>query len=127
MGARLGSGSRRRGVARRCLEAIMAEKFGIKALDDLIKSAEKSFGRGILMQADGTAIEQNVETISTGSFALDRCLGIRGLPKGRIIEIYGPEASGKTTLALSVIAQAQKQGAIVAFVDAEHALDLKYA
>ena len=109
------------------LEAIMAEKFGIKALDDLIKSAEKTFGRGILMAADGPAVVQDIETISTGSFALDRCLGIGGLPKGRIIEIYGPESSGKTTLALSVIAQAQKQGAIAAFVDAEHALDLKYA
>ncbi len=100
---------------------------GLKALDDLIHSAEKSFGRGILMAADGAVVEQGVEVIPTGSFALDRCLGIGGLPKGRIIEIYGPESSGKTTMALSAIAQAQKQGAIAAFVDAEHALDLKYA
>ena len=100
---------------------------GLKALDDLIHSAEKTFGRGILMAADGEAVEKNIEVIPTGSFALDRCLGIHGLPKGRIIEIYGPESSGKTTMALAAIAQAQKQGAIAAFVDAEHALDLKYA
>ena len=104
----------------------MAEKFGIKALDDLIKSIEKAFGRGILMPADGAALEA-VEVIPTGSFLLDRALGIGGLPKGRIIEIYGPEASGKTTMALAAVAQAQRQGGIVAYVDAEHALDLKYA
>ncbi|MFZ4577110.1 MAG: recombinase RecA [Myxococcota bacterium] len=104
----------------------MAEKFGIKAIDDLIKAIEKAFGRGILMPADGDVVEQ-VDVIPTGSFSLDRALGIGGLPKGRIIEIYGPEASGKTTLALSAIAQAQKQGAVAAFIDAEHALDLKYA
>ena len=100
---------------------------GLKALDDLIHSAEKSFGRGILMAADGEAVEQGVEVVPTGSFALDRCLGIGGLPKGRIIEVFGPESSGKTTMALSAIAQAQKQGQIAAFVDAEHALDLRYA
>jgi recombination protein RecA len=105
----------------------MADKFGIKALDDLIKSAEKTFGRGILMAADGPAVDQGVEAIPTGSFALDRCLGIGGVPKGRIVEIYGPESSGKTTMALSILAQAQRQGQVAAFVDAEHALDLKYA
>ncbi len=105
----------------------MADKFGIPALDDLIRSVEKAFGRGTLMQANGDAVEQGIETIPTGSFALDRALGIGGLPKGRIIEIYGLESSGKTTMALSAIAQAQKQGAIAAFVDAEHALDLRYA
>ncbi len=105
----------------------MAEKFGIKALDDLIRSAEKSFGKGILMQADGAVVQKDIEILPTGSFAIDRCLGVGGLPKGRIIEIYGPEASGKTTLALSAVAQAQAQGAVAAFVDAEHALDLRYA
>ena len=105
----------------------MADKFGIPALDDLIRSVEKAFGRGTLMQANGDAVDKTIETIPTGSFALDRALGIGGLPKGRIIEIYGLESSGKTTMALSAIAQAQKQGAIVAFVDAEHALDLRYA
>jgi len=105
----------------------MADKFGIKAIDDLIKAVEKSFGRGILMPADGPAVEQGVEVISTGSFALDRALGIGGLPRGRIVEIYGPESSGKTTMALSAIAQAQQGGAVVAYIDAEHALDLKYA
>ncbi|MSQ83732.1 MAG: recombinase RecA [Myxococcales bacterium] len=105
----------------------MASKFGIAAIDDLIKAIEKSFGRGTLMAANGEAVEQGVAVTPSGSFALDRALGIGGIPKGRIIEIYGPEASGKTTMALSVVAQAQKSGGIVAFVDAEHALDLRYA
>jgi recombination protein RecA len=72
-------------------------------------------------------MDTTIDVIPTGSFALDRCLGVGGVPKGRIIEIYGPESSGKTTLALSIIAQAQKQGAVAAFVDADHTLDLKYA
>jgi recombination protein RecA len=105
----------------------MASKGPLSAIEDLIKSVERAFGRGTLMAADGDAVEQGIEVISTGSFALDRALGIGGLPRGRIIEIYGPEASGKTTMALSALAQAQKQGAVCAFVDAEHALDLKYA
>jgi recombination protein RecA len=105
----------------------MAEKFGIKSLDALIESAERAFGRGILMPAEGSAVDQTVDVIPTGSFALDRILGVGGVPKGRIIEIYGPASSGKTTLALSVVAQAQKQGAVAAFVDVDHTLDLKYA
>ena len=105
----------------------MKDKTVSKALDDLIKSVEKAFGRGMVMQADGPAVDQGIETISTGSFALDRALGIHGVPKGRIVEIYGPESSGKTTMALSIVAQAQKAGAVAAFIDAEHALDLKYA
>ena len=109
------------------MELKMADKFGIPALDDLIRSVEKAFGRGILMPANGEAVEKGIEVIPTGSFSLDRALGVGGLPKGRIIEIYGLESSGKTTLALSIIAQAQKQGAVAAFVDAEHALDLRYA
>jgi recombination protein RecA len=79
------------------------------------------------MAADGEAIEQNIDVVPSGSFALDRALGIGGVPKGRIIEIYGPESSGKTTMALSIVAQAQRQGGVAAFVDAEHALDLRYA
>ncbi len=105
----------------------MAITFGIQAISDLIRSVEKAFGRGTLMAADGDAVEQGIDVIPTGSFALDRALGIGGVPKGRIIEIYGPEASGKTTMALAVVAQAQRQGGLAAFVDAEHALDLRYA
>jgi recombination protein RecA len=105
----------------------MANKNPIPLVDDLIRSVEKAFGRGILMAANGDAVDRDTEAIPTGSFALDRSLGIGGLPKGRIIEIYGPESSGKTTMALSAIAQAQKAGALAAFVDAEHALDLRYA
>ena len=105
----------------------MSPKVTIAAIDTLIRSVEKSFGRGILMAADGDAVEQGIDVVPTGSFALDLALGTGGVPKGRIIEIYGPEASGKTTMALSIIAQAQKSGAVAAFVDAEHALDLRYA
>jgi len=105
----------------------MSPKSAFAAIDDLIRSVEKSFGRGILMAADGDAVESNIEVIPTGSFALDLALGTGGVPKGRIVEIFGPEASGKTTMALSIVAQAQRQGAVAAFVDAEHALDLRYA
>jgi recombination protein RecA len=105
----------------------MAIAMAITAISDLIRSVEKAFGRGTLMAADGEAIEQNIDVVPSGSFALDRALGIGGVPKGRIIEIYGPESSGKTTMALSIVAQAQRQGGVAAFVDAEHALDLRYA
>lgn len=84
---------------------------------------EKQFGRGSIMRLGESSANRNIETISTGSIALDLALGVGGLPKGRIIEIYGPEASGKTTLALHVVAEAQKLGGQAAFVDAEHALD----
>ena len=105
----------------------MSPKIALASLDSLIRSVEKSFGRGILMAADGDAVDNDIEVVPTGSFALNLALGVGGIPKGRIIEIYGPEASGKTTLALSMIAQAQKLGSVAAFVDAEHALDLRYA
>ncbi|MBM4343779.1 MAG: recombinase RecA [Deltaproteobacteria bacterium] len=105
----------------------MAVKLGIAAVDDLIRSIEKAFGRGTLMVANGEAVDKGIEVTPSGSFALDRALGTGGVPKGRIIEIYGPEASGKTTMALSVLAQAQRAGGLAAFVDAEHALDLRYA
>ncbi|MSP90769.1 MAG: recombinase RecA [Myxococcales bacterium] len=105
----------------------MADKTNVPLLDDLVRSIEKAFGKGIVMAADGPAVDQDIEPLPTGSFALDRALGIGGLPKGRIIEIFGPESSGKTTMALSALAQAQRQGLVAAFIDAEHALDLKYA
>ena len=97
-----------------------------KALDTAIAQIEKSFGKGAVMRL-GDKPEMNVEAIPTGSLALDAALGIGGVPKGRIIEIYGPESSGKTTLALHILAQTQKMGGEVAFVDAEHALDPVYA
>ena len=99
-----------------------------KALDLAIASIEKQFGRGSIMKlGGGKSFYENTPSYSTGSFGLDKALGIGGLPRGRIVEIYGPESSGKTTLALSTAAEAQKQGGTVAFVDAEHALDIAYA
>ena len=97
-----------------------------KALQTALAQIDKSFGKGTVMRL-GDRPEMNVEAIPTGSLALDAALGIGGVPKGRIIEIYGPESSGKTTLALHILAEAQKQGGEVAFVDAEHALDPVYA
>ncbi len=98
-----------------------------KALGAALSQIEKQFGKGAVMRmGDGTAI-RNIEAISTGSINLDIALGIGGVPKGRIIEIYGPESSGKTTLTLHVVAESQKQGGTAAFVDAEHALDPQYA
>jgi len=97
-----------------------------KALDLAIKQIDKAFGKGTLVRLGEKNIEP-IASISTGSLGLDLALGIGGIPRGRIIEIYGPESSGKTTLALQVVAQAQAEGSICAFVDAEHALDVKYA
>ena len=97
-----------------------------KALETALAQIEKNFGKGAVMRL-GDRPEMNVEAIPTGSLALDAALGIGGVPKGRIIEIYGPESSGKTTLALHILAQCQKMGGEVAFVDAEHALDPVYA
>ena len=97
-----------------------------KALQTAISQIEKNFGKGTVMRL-GDRPEMNIEAIPTGSLALDAALGIGGVPKGRIIEIYGPESSGKTTLALHILAEAQKMGGEVAFVDAEHALDPVYA
>ena len=99
-----------------------------KALDLAISSIEKQFGKGSIMKlGGGSSLYSNVPVYRTGSIGLDKALGIGGLPKGRIVEIYGPESSGKTTLALSTLAQAQRQGGVAAFVDAEHALDVNYA
>ena len=97
-----------------------------KALQTALAQLEKSFGKGTVMRL-GDRPDMNVEAVPTGSLALDAALGIGGVPKGRIIEIYGPESSGKTTLALLILAECQKQGGEVAFVDAEHALDPVYA
>ena len=98
-----------------------------KALDAALGQIERQFGKGSVMRLGDGQIGQGIESISTGSLGLDIALGIGGLPRGRVIEIYGPESSGKTTLTLSVIAEAQKKGGTCAFIDAEHALDPSYA
>ncbi len=98
-----------------------------KALSAALSQIEKQFGKGSVMRMGDAGLAANIEAISTGSIGLDVALGIGGLPKGRIVEIYGPESSGKTTLTLQVIAEAQKIGGTCAFVDAEHALDPSYA
>jgi recombination protein RecA len=98
----------------------------LKALQLTLDKLEKSYGKGTIMKLGDKAVE-SVETISTGSIGLDIALGIGGLPKGRVIEIYGPESSGKTTLAIHAIAESQKKGGIAAFIDAEHAFDKFYA
>jgi len=97
-----------------------------KSLELAIKQIDKAFGKGALMRL-GDKTHEDIESISTGSLGLDLALGIGGIPKGRIIEIYGPESSGKTTLTLQITAEAQKAGGVCAFIDAEHALDVKYA
>ncbi len=98
-----------------------------KALDLALSTIEKQFGKGAIMKLDGSDNQDKIPSIPTGCLSLDLALGIGGIPKGRIIEIYGPESSGKTTLTLHIAAEAQKQGGTVAFVDAEHALDTQYA
>ncbi|MCX6149973.1 MAG: recombinase RecA [Ignavibacteriales bacterium] len=98
----------------------------LKILDETISNIEKSFGKGSIMKL-GNGVIAPVESISTGSLSLDWALGIGGVPRGRIVEIYGPESSGKTTLCLHIMAEAQKVGGLAAFIDAEHALDVNYA
>ncbi len=98
-----------------------------KALATALANIEKQFGKGAIMRLEEGAQPENIDTVSTGSLSLDLALGVGGLPRGRIIEVFGPESSGKTTLALSVIAQMQKIGGTCAFIDAEHALDISYA
>jgi len=97
-----------------------------RAIDLAVSQIEKQFGKGAIMKLGADALIRDIETISTGSLGLDLALGVGGLPRGRVVEIYGPESSGKTTLALQVIAQAQRQGGVSAFIDAEHALDVSY-
>ncbi len=98
----------------------------LKALEATLGKLEKSYGKGVIMKLGGTEVEK-LPSISTGSIGLDTALGVGGLPKGRVVEIYGPESSGKTTLALHAIAETQKEGGIAAFIDAEHAFDRFYA
>ncbi|MCL4454339.1 MAG: recombinase RecA [Deinococcus sp.] len=104
----------------------MLDKDKQKALDGALKNIEKQFGKGAVMRL-GETPRQQVDVIPTGSLGLDLALGVGGIPRGRIIEVYGPESGGKTTLALSIVAQAQALGGVAAFVDAEHALDPAYA
>ena len=103
----------------------IAEK--MKILKSVVSSVEKQFGKGAIMALGGEEGTEPVATISTGSLALDLATGVGGYPRGRVIEIYGPESSGKTTLALHAIAQAQRNGGLCAFIDAEHAIDINYA
>src|SRR5471030_943123 len=98
-----------------------------KALQAALAQIEKQFGKGSIMRMDSDAIMDDVQVVSTGSLGLDIALGVGGLPRGRVVEIYGPESSGKTTLTLQVIAEMQKVGGTAAFIDAEHALDIQYA
>ncbi|MEG6585468.1 recombinase RecA [Dendrosporobacter sp. 1207_IL3150] len=99
----------------------------LKALENAMRQIEKDFGKGSIMKLGEAAAKMNIEVIPTGTLSLDIALGIGGVPRGRVVEIYGPESSGKTTVALHIIAQAQKAGGIAAFIDAEHALDPVYA
>ena len=105
----------------------MVNEDKLKALDAAISNIEKQFGKGSVMQLGESNYNLNVETVPTGSLSLDIALGLGGLPKGRIIEVYGPESSGKTTVALHCVAEVQKRGGIAGFIDAEHALDPVYA
>ncbi|MBQ9867063.1 MAG: recombinase RecA [Lachnospiraceae bacterium] len=105
----------------------MVREEKLKALEAAISQVEKQFGKGAMMKLGDPASKMNVETIPTGSLSLDIALGLGGIPKGRVIEIYGPESSGKTTVTLHMIAEVQKRGGIAGFIDAEHALDPVYA
>src|SRR5216117_2188556 len=98
-----------------------------RAIDLAVSQIEKQFGKGAIMRLGEAALTQDVACLPTGSLGLDIALGIGGIPRGRVVEIYGPESSGKTTLALQLIAEGQKRGGICAFIDAEHALDINYA
>ena len=98
-----------------------------KALDAALSQIEKQFGKGSVMKLGDSSASMNVETIPTGSLSLDIALGLGGIPKGRVIEVYGPESSGKTTVALHMVAEVQKRGGVAGFIDAEHALDPVYA
>jgi len=99
----------------------------LKALDAAITQIEKSYGKGSVMKLGDSGANMNIETVPTGSLSLDLALGLGGVPKGRVIEVYGPESSGKTTVALHMVAEVQKRGGIAGFIDAEHALDPVYA
>ena len=104
----------------------MAKEDKLKALDAAIAQIEKQYGKGSVMKLGDNSANMNVETVPTGSLSLDIALGLGGLPKGRIIEVYGPESSGKTTVALHCVAEVQKRGGIAGFIDAEHARLILY-
>ena len=114
-------------MSAKVVDITMKKEDKLKALEAAIGQIEKSFGKGSVMKMGQNEVSDDIEAVSTGSLGLDIALGIGGLPKGRIVEIYGPESSGKTTLALHAVAAAQKNGGACAFVDAEHALDPSYA
>ncbi len=99
----------------------------LKALDAAVTQIEKAYGKGSIMRLGDSDINMNIETVPTGSLSLDLALGLGGIPKGRVVEVYGPESSGKTTVALHMVAEVQKRGGIAGFIDAEHALDPAYA
>ena len=99
----------------------------LKALDAALTQIEKAYGKGSVMKLGDSRANMNIETVPTGSISLDIALGLGGVPKGRIVEVYGPESSGKTTVALHMVAEVQKRGGIAGFIDAEHALDPVYA
>lgn len=105
----------------------MSKEDKSRALESALAQIEKQFGKGSVMKLGDTAAHMNIETIPTGSISLDIALGLGGIPKGRIVEVYGPESSGKTTVALHMVAEVQKRGGIAGFIDAEHALDPVYA
>lgn len=105
----------------------MVKEDKLKALDAALGQIEKQFGKGSVMKLGNSSVHMNVETVPTGSLSLDIALGLGGIPKGRIVEVYGPESSGKTTVALHMVAEVQKRGGIAGFIDAEHALDPAYA
>ena len=109
------------------LEGKMNKEDKLKALDAALTQIEKAYGKGSVMKLGDSGANMNIETIPTGSLSLDIALGLGGVPKGRIIEVYGPESSGKTTVALHMVAEVQKRGGIAGFIDAEHALDPAYA
>jgi recombination protein RecA len=114
-------------AALRVIEGISMDKDKSRALDAALSQIERSFGKGSIMKLGKNDKSMDIDVVSTGSLGLDVALGVGGLPRGRVVEIYGPESSGKTTLALHCVAEAQKKGGICAFIDAEHALDPIYA
>ena len=105
----------------------MVKEEKLKALDAALSQIEKAYGKGSVMKLGDSGANMNIETVPTGSLSLDIALGLGGVPRGRIVEIYGPESSGKTTVALHMVAEVQKRDGIAGFIDAEHALDPVYA
>ncbi|MEL6350053.1 MAG: ATPase domain-containing protein, partial [Myxococcota bacterium] len=105
----------------------MSDNARNKSIEAAISNIQRQFGKGAIMRFADGAVQHDIDVVPTGSLSLDIALGIGGLPRGRIVEIYGPEASGKTTMTLHAIAECQKKGGVCAFIDAEHALDINYA